>query len=168
MVGVHVFAGRGEETLTAAASALCQLLFAGGVAEIGGGAANIVDIALEIFIYYHQLRFGKNAFMAAGLNNTALVEGQCAERASAKTTTIADQAELDFFDSRHATGFFVAGMPSAAVGKIINCIHFGGGQRLLGRILQILRGRRLVLPRSNVRSHHSVCIFLRFVLIQPR
>ena len=135
MIGVHIFAGGREEALPSAAGALRQLLFTGGMAEIGGRAAYIVNIALEILVFYHQLGLCQDALVAAGLDDTALVEGQSAEGAGAEATAIAHQAELHFFNGRHTALFGVTGMPGAHIRKFVNRIHFFPGQRLLRRIL---------------------------------
>ena len=57
MVGNHIFAGSGEKALATATSTLRKLLLASRLAEIGGGAAHIVDIALEIRVAGHYFRF---------------------------------------------------------------------------------------------------------------
>ena len=94
VVGVvrpHILAGGGVQALPSAAGTLGQLLFAGGVAEIGGGAAHIVDVALEILVLHHDFRFLQDGFMAAGLDDAALVEGQGAEGAGAEAAPVAHQ-----------------------------------------------------------------------------
>ena len=133
-----VLAGGGIQALTAAAGPLTQLLFTGRVAEIGGWAAYIVNVALEILVLDHQLRFPENGLMAAGLDNAALVEGQCAEGAGAEAAPVADQAEFDFLNGRNAAGLGIAGVPGAHIGKIVDGVHFLGGQRLLRRILDYI------------------------------
>ena len=75
MIRTHIFARGGVQTLTTTTSTLTQLLFTGGVAEVGGRAAHIMDVALEVLVFDHELCFRKNGLMAAGLDNTALVEG---------------------------------------------------------------------------------------------
>ena len=135
VVGFHVFAGGGIQALPSAAGTLRQLLFAGRMAEVGGGAAHIVDIALEILVLYHQFGLSEDAFMAPGLDNSTLMEGQSAEGAGTEAAPIGYKAEFNFLDGRHATGFFVAGMPSALIGQGVDCVHFLSGQGLLRRIL---------------------------------
>ena len=105
------------------------------MAEIGGRAAHIVDIALEILVLDHDLRLGQNGFVAAGLDDAALVEGQGAEGAGAEAAPVAYQAEFHLFNGRHATGFCIAGMPGPHIGQGIDVIPLLGCQRLLRRIL---------------------------------
>ena len=50
MIGFEIFARPGKQALPPLARAGLQLFFAGGAAEIGRGAADIVDISLEIRI----------------------------------------------------------------------------------------------------------------------
>ena len=135
VVGIHILAGGGVQALPSAAGALAQLLLAGRVAEVGGGAAYIVDVALEILILHHQLCFLQNGFVASGLDDPPLMEGQGAEGAGAEAAPVGHQTEFDLLDGRHATGFFVAGVVGAAVGKLVDGIHLLGAQGLLGRIL---------------------------------
>ena len=105
------------------------------MAEIGGGAAHIMNVALEGRILHHKLRFPEDGFVAAGLDDPALMEGQGAEGAGSEAAPVTDQAEFDLLDGGNTPGFFVAGVVGAAVGKVIYLVHFRGGQRLLGRIL---------------------------------
>ena len=135
VVGIHIFAGCGVEALPPAAGTFGQLLFAGRVAEIGGGAAHIVDVALEILVLHHELRLFQDGFMAPHLDDPPLVEGQGAEGAGPEAAPVAHQAKLHFLNGGHAPGLFVAGVVGAAVGKIVNRVHFRRGQGLLGRVL---------------------------------
>ena len=73
--------------------------------------------------------------MAPDLDDPALVEGQGAEGAGPEAAPVGDQTEFDFLDGRHTSGLFVAGVVGAHVGKIVDRVHFFGGQRLLGWIL---------------------------------
>ena len=135
VIGVHIFARGGVEALTAAAGALGQLLFASRVPEVGGGSPNIVDITFEIRVLHHLLRFPEDGFVAAGLDDPALVEGQGAERTGPEAAPVADQAEFDLLNGGNTPGFFIAGVVGAAVGKVVYFVHFLGGQGLLRRVL---------------------------------
>ena len=135
VVGVHVLAGGGVQALPPAAGALTQLLFTGRVAEIGGGAADVVDVALEIPVLHHDFRFPEDGLVASGLDDPPLMEGQGAEGAGAEAAPVGHQAEPDLFNGGDAPCLFIAGMIGAHVGKVIHRVHFGRGQGLLGRIL---------------------------------
>ena len=135
VVGVHVLAGRGVQALPPAAGTLCQLLFTGGMAEIGGGAAYIVDIALEVLVVGHALCFPENGFVASGLDDPPLMEGQGAEGAGTEAAPVGNQAEFHLVDGRNAAVLGVAGVPGTHIGQLVNSIHLRCGQRLLRRVL---------------------------------
>ena len=65
----HIRAGLGEQTLAACARADFELLITGGAAEIGRGAAHIMDVAFEIWHLRDGLRFINHGFMAARSDN---------------------------------------------------------------------------------------------------
>ena len=60
VIGVHIFAGSGEEALPPGAGAFFHLLLAGRVPEVGSGTAHIVNVAFEVRILYHFFRFPEN------------------------------------------------------------------------------------------------------------
>ena len=60
MVGLHIFIWGGPKALTVGTYALGKLLFAGGSAEIGGGASHIVDVSLKILVLHYYLSLPKN------------------------------------------------------------------------------------------------------------
>ena len=95
VVRYQVLARLREQTLLCRAGTLCQLLFAGGLPEIGCRAANIMDIALKVRIFRHKLCLFHDRLMASCLDDPALMEGQCTEAASSKAASVADQAEFD-------------------------------------------------------------------------
>ena len=135
MVRLHILAGGGVQALPSAAGTLGQLLFAGGSAEIGGGTAHIVDVALEILVLHDHFRFPEDGFVAPGLDNPALVEGQGAEGAGTEAAPVGNQAEFDLFNGGNTALFGIAGMPGPLVGQLVYRIHFLGGQGLLRGIL---------------------------------
>ena len=67
------------------ADPLFKLLFAGGVAEVGGGAAHVVNVALEILVRDQLFCLGDQALLAALLHDPALVVGDGAVIAVAET-----------------------------------------------------------------------------------
>ena len=135
MVGIDVLAGGGVQALPPAAGTLGHLLGTGGVTEIGGGPPHIVDVALEVLVLHHLLRFLEDGLMTAYLDNSSLVEGQGAEGASAEAAPVAHQAEFYLFNGRNASQLFVAGVIGAAIGQVVHRIHFLHGQGLLRGIL---------------------------------
>ena len=135
VVGVHILAGGGVKALPPAAGTLTQLLFTGRVAEICGGAADVVDVALEIPVLHHDFRFPEDGLMASGLDDPPLMEGQGAEGAGAEAPPVGHQTELDFLNGGDAPRLFIAGVIGTHVGKVVYRVHFRCGQGLLGRIL---------------------------------
>ena len=135
VVGVQILAGGGVQALPPAAGALGQLLFTGGVPEVGGGPPNVMNVALEILVLHHDFRFSQNGFMAPNLHNAALMEGQGAEGAGPEAAPVAHQTEFDLLDGGHTAQFRVAGMPVALVGQVVHRVHLLCGQGLLGRVL---------------------------------
>ena len=65
VAGVEVFAGLGEEALFALAGPAFKLALAGGLAEVGRGAADIVDVALEIARARQQFGLAEDGRLAA-------------------------------------------------------------------------------------------------------
>ena len=57
MIGNKIFARRGEQALPVLTCAAGQLLFAGRLPEIRRGAADVVDVTLEIGLARHEAGF---------------------------------------------------------------------------------------------------------------
>ena len=129
VIRIEIPARRREKALPVPAYALLHLLRTGGVPEIGGGAAHIVDIPLEVFFLCDLPGFLYKRIMASHLDDPSLVKGQRTETASAETAPVADQAETDFRESRHAAFFIVVRMPCPCIGQIIDIVHFLRAER---------------------------------------
>ena len=168
MVRPQVLTRFRKKTLAARTRAACQLFFTGRETEIRGGAAHIVDIALEIRLLGQKLCLLHQGFVASGLDDAALMEGQGAETACTETSPVADQAELDFPDGGHASKLLIGGMVVPHVRKSIYLIHFLLAQRLGRRILhhkqlipirlhQTFPGKRV---RIAVLDIEALCILL--------
>ena len=144
---------QGVQALPPAAGAFTQLLFAGRVAEICGGAADVVDVALEIPVLHHDFRFPEDGFVASGLDDPPLMEGQGAEGAGAEAPPVGNQTELDFLNGGDTPRLFIAGVIGTHVGKVVYRVHFRCGQGLLGRVLhheEIVVGLRQPLGGEGV------------------
>ena len=61
--------------------------------------------------------------MTSRLHNPSLMKGQGTEAAPSKTATVTDQTELDFFDCRNPSVFFITRMVSPHIRKAIHQIH---------------------------------------------
>ena len=73
--------------------------------------------------------------MAAHLQHAALVEGEGAKRALAKTAAVGANGKLDLSKGRHAACRVVVGMPIACVGEFGNLVHLVGGECCRRRVL---------------------------------
>ena len=88
-------AGRWIEALTVFARALPKLPVAGGHAEVGRGAADVVNVALEVGKRSQQPRFPHERFLAARGDDPALMKGQGAEAARAEAAAHGAEGEAD-------------------------------------------------------------------------
>lgn len=135
VVDLHVGAWLREQTLAVFTHADLHLLFAGGLAEVCRGAADVVNVAFKIGILGHFFRFFQKRFVAAGLNDAALVERQRAEAACAEAPAAAGKTEFHFFNGGDAAEGFVIRVIGARIGQGVGVIHFFGRKRHLRRIL---------------------------------
>ena len=135
VVHLEIGAGLGIEAAAVLAGALCQLLVAGGAAEFRSGAADVVDVALEIRVFETGLSFGQDGLVASRLHDAPLVEGQRAEIAVAKTSPVGSQTELDLGERRDSAVLLIGGVVGAHERQRIDIVHLLHSQGLGGRIL---------------------------------
>ena len=135
MVGDEVGAGLGGEALTAGAHAALQLLPAGGVAEVCGRAAHVVDVALKIRHLGDLLGLGHHGFDAAGADGAALVEGQGAKVAGAEAAAVVGHGEAHLLNTGHAPVLLVGGVVGAGVGQGVDGVQLFSLQGGHGGIL---------------------------------
>ena len=109
-----------------------------------------MNIAFKIWVLCHFFCFSQNGFMASCLKNAALMESQRTEITAAKTASVAGQTELDLFQCRNPSVFFIHGMILACVRQVINIIHFHLCQRLRRRILDHIAA-------VSIRFHQRLC-----------
>lgn len=69
------------------------------------------------------------------LQHAALVEGERAKRALAKTAAVGANGKLDLGKGRHAACRVVVGMPITCVGELGHLVHLIGGERRRRRVL---------------------------------
>ena len=62
------------------------------------GPPHVVDVALELRVGDDLLGLGQDGFVAPGLDDPSLVEGEGAEAARAEAAPAGDQAELHLRD----------------------------------------------------------------------
>ena len=126
---IEVRARFAADAVAVAAGPVGELLGTGDVAEVRRRAADIVDVAFETGQMGHALRFPDQRFMAAVLDDAALMAGNGAEMAAAETAALAGQAELDLMKGRNAAGCVVIRMPTPLEGQFVDSIHLGCRQR---------------------------------------
>ncbi len=160
VVGDKVFARRGEQALPALAGPVFQLALAGRLAEVGRGAADIVDIALKIAIAGKQPGLGQNRFLAAGGDDAALVKGEGAEVAGAKAAAHVGNGKFDLRKRGNAALRVVDGMPFALVGQGVHAVQFFAGKGHVGPVLQEVA--LAVFLAEGPPAHGVLFVVLRF------
>ena len=124
-----------RQAFFALAQAVLLLQGAAGVAEVGGGAAHIMNIALEVRHLGNLLRFNQQAFFAARGHITPLVECNGTEIASAETSPIVGNGKAHFFNTRHTAQLLITGMVRPHIRQAVHPVQLRGRQRLHRRIL---------------------------------
>ena len=132
----HVGAGGGGQAVLAAiAHAPQHLLAAGWEPEVGGGTADIVDVALEIRLVGHALGFRHDAVRAAAGDTPPLMQLDGAEVAPAEAAAVLDDGELHLADGRHTAHGLVDGVVAAGVGQGVDLIQLPADEGLCGDVL---------------------------------
>ena len=101
----------------------------GGAAEVGSGAAHVVDVALEAGVAGQGLHLPQDALMAAGGDDPPLVEGQGAEVARPEAAPVVGHGEAHLLDGRHAPHLVIHGVGFPDVGQLGHEVQFGSGER---------------------------------------
>ena len=126
---------RGKTVLAAIAHAILHLLAAAGHTEVGGGAAHIVNVALEVRLVGHPLGLGHNAVGTAAGDPAALMQLNGAEVAAAKAATVLNDGKLHLADGRHAAHLLIHRVIPAGKGQGVDLVQLRAGQRLGGDVL---------------------------------
>ena len=129
VVGVQIGTRRGGQAGPAPAHSRLHLLLAGGAAEVGSGAAHVVDVALEAGVAGQGLHLPQDALMAAGGDDPPLVEGQGAEVARPEAAPVVGHGEAHLLDGRHAPHLVIHGVGFPDVGQLGHEVQFGSGER---------------------------------------
>ena len=153
VVHLKMGTGLGTEAFPMDAGSRLRLLGTGILAEVGGGAAYIVDVALEIRLFDEKESLPLQGFMAAGLDSLALVEGDGAEGTGSKAAPIAGERKFHLLQTRHPhlavfCGAVIDGMPAAGKGLLHHLVEFLLGQGQGGGLLHHEAG--LVLFNQDV------------------
>ena len=145
VIHLQLRAGLGRQALAVLAQAVFQLLFAGGVAEVGGRAANVVDVSFKVRVVGHLLGLVDDRFLAAGDHLPSLVEGDGAEVAVAKAAAVLDDRELDLLDGVHSAQRLIGGVIGAGEGQVEYAVQLLPGEGGHRRILHQVAGVGLLL-----------------------
>ena len=148
MVDVHVRTWFRSQTLAVLAQAVFQLLFAGRIAEVCSWATDIMDISLESRIAGHFLCFCDDGFFAAGNDLSALMEGDGAEVAVAKTAAVLHDGKFHLFDGIYTAKLFVGRVIGAGKRKLEDFVQLLTGEGRHGRILYQIFGISLFLDNN--------------------
>ena len=128
MVGVQVGTGRGGQAVPVFAQPVLALLLAGRAAEVGRGAAHVVDVPLEAGVFRQGGDFTDDALVAAGGDHPALVKGQRAEFTGPEAAPVVGDGEADLFDGGHAAHTVVDRVRLPHVGQLGHVVQLRRGQ----------------------------------------
>ena len=129
MVDDEVFAGLGCKTFPSLTHSAFFLPLAGGLSEIGGRTADIVDVSLEIGKLCQKLRFLDYGFLASCRDRPSLVISDRAEITCSVTAADVIDGKLDFFNGGHSAERFVGGMVCSLVRKLVDVVKLSGFER---------------------------------------
>ena len=107
VVNLQGGAGLGSQALFILAKACRQLFLAGRSPEIGGGAAYIVDVALEIGHFGEQLCLTKNRLFAAAGYRAALMIGDGAKIAGTEAAAVMGDGEFYLLEPGDTAQFVI-------------------------------------------------------------
>ena len=135
--------------------ALGQLLFTRRLTEVGGGAAHIVDVSLEVRLPHHLLGLCQDGLVAPGLDDTPLVEGEGTEATPTKAATAGYQAEPHLLNGGHTASGLIGGVIGTHIRQTVHPVHLRLTQGLLGGVLDDIFPGAIWLhqrfPREGVR-----------------
>ena len=158
MADAHALAGGGVEALPVPACALAQLAVARGLAEIGRGAAHVVDVALEIGKRGQKARFLQQRFLAAGGYDAPLVKGEGAKTARAEAAAHRADGEAHLLERGHAAQRVVHRVGEPGEGQVVYAVQFLARKRQRRRVLhQVALGVLLLAQRAPT---HGVLLLI--------
>ena len=105
------------------------------MAEVGAGAAHIMDITLEAGIVGQQFRLRQHGFDTAGGDHPSLMKSQRAEIAPTKAAAVVANGKAHLFNGRNALG--------------IHRVHLSGKRQVIESV------QRLSVQRALRRIHQQ-------------
>ena len=131
VIGVQIGAGLRRKAAAVLAHTALLLLLAAGVAEVGAGAAHIVDIALELGILRQQPGLLHHRLDGAAGDHASLMERQCAEVAAAEAAPVVGDGEPHLLNGGDARGVHGVYLPRIGQGvqvvQLLPAQGTGGG-----------------------------------------
>ena len=124
-----------------------------------------MNISLKIRVLSEFFCLLNQGFMASGLNNSPLMEGQGTKAAGAEAPPIADQAKLNLPCSHNPACRLIGRMIAAHVEKAVHLIHFLLRERLRGRILHHIFH---IIPAAVGLYQPSAGIRVRIFVLDPK
>ena len=135
VINDEIFTRLGRKTFSALTHAAFFLSLAGGMAEVCGRTANVMDITLEIGHFGEEFCLFEDGFLASCGDLSALVICDRAEIARAVAATHVVNGEFYFFDRGNAAHGFIGGVIISFIRECINAVEFfllqGEGRRIL-------------------------------------
>ena len=136
---------------------MLQLLLAGGIAEVGGGAAHVVDVALEVGHLGDLPGLGHHRLNTAGADGTPLMEGQGAEVARAEAAAVVGHGEAHLLDAGDTAVLLVGGVVGAGVGQGVDRVQL---LTLQGRHGGILDEELVIVDLADGLAVNGVLVFI--------
>ena len=158
MIRLQIGAGLWVKALPVGADPLRQLPVAGRASEVGSGTSYIMDVPLKSGISGHSLSLPQKRFVASGLDDPTLMEGQSAEAAASEASSVAGQGEQDLRDGRDASLRLIGGVIIVHIGQFIDIIQFLGRQRPGGGILYHIPFLPIFFHQGSCREKVGVLI----------
>lgn len=135
MIHDKIFARLGSEAFSSLTHTAFFLTLAGGLTEVGGGTAHVMDVSLEVGEVCEHFCFANNGILASGGDGAALVIRDGAEIARAVATANVIDGEFDLLDGGNTAKRFIGRVIISFVGKLINRIKLVLFERERRRIL---------------------------------
>ena len=123
------------QAMPVAADLAAALFGTGGQMEIGGRAADIMDVAFKIGQFGQPVDFSQNGRVAARPHDAPHVVGDRAKPAAAVAAPVRRDAEADLLQGRHTALCGVGRMPRARVGQCVDAVQRGRIHRPGRRVL---------------------------------
>ena len=123
MICLERRADRGRQTFFALAQPAGQLSFAGGAAEIGGRAADIVYVSLEARHPDQRLCLADHRIRRAAGDLPSLMIRQGTEVARAEAAAVVHEGKLHLFEPRHTAECFIRRMILPHIRQLVNPVE---------------------------------------------